>query len=74
MTDIAKIADGLSEAQREALVGACMTHPNVGGEPFVTVKFTDPWPEGVAQFLTITTDKLTKTGLAVRQHIIERQS
>lgn len=71
MTDIPTIAAGLSEAQRAALRNACMTHPNVGGEPFVTVDFTDPWTAPVAQFLTVTTDRLTPLGLQVRQYLME---
>jgi hypothetical protein len=45
---------------------------NHGGYPFFTAQVTsDPWPEGVAQFLTLHRDRLTRLGLAVRAHLLE---
>lgn len=67
---IAALAGRLSKAQRAAIRNACTTHPNVGGEPFVTVDFTDPWTVPVAQFLTRETDRLTPLGLRIRDHLI----
>lgn len=69
MDDVVRAAKGLTEAQREAILNACTTHSNVGGEPFVTVDFTDPWTAPVARFLTLRTDRLTPLGLAVRAHL-----
>ncbi len=68
---IAEIAAGLTKAQRRSIASANMTHPNIGGEPFVTVDITcQPWPQGVATFLTLNTDRLTPLGLRVRQHLL----
>jgi|GEM_PF-2208443 len=70
---VAEIARGLTKAQRAALVSACTTHSDVGGEPFVTVDFTDPWPAPIAQFVTVRTDRLTPLGLAVRAYLQSEQ-
>ena len=74
MDDIAKIAEGLTEAQRELILNARDQMSSYGGYPFFTVDFQsgEPWPEGVAQFLTLTRDRLTPLGLAVRNHLSER--
>lgn len=61
-----RIAAGLTDRQKEAIIGACTTHSDVGGEPFVTVDYTDPWTAPIAQFLSLRTDRLNKLGLAVR--------
>ena len=66
MTDPQAIADGLSEAQRRALLDARDMMSNHGGYPFLTVDCTPPWPQGIAQFLTLKTDRLTPLGLSVR--------
>lgn len=70
MTDPAQIARGLSKAQRDAFLNAHDMMSNHGGYAFMTVKCTDePWPEGVAQFLTLSRDRLTPLGLAVRAEL-----
>lgn len=70
MTDIAAIAKGLTKAQREALAGATWIHPG-GMDPICLVKFTDAWPQGLAQFVTMRTDRLTPLGLSVRAYLME---
>lgn len=60
-----EIARSLTWAQREALLGARWFHPG-GQEPMCLVPFTDGWPEGVARFFSLKTDRLTPLGLAVR--------
>lgn len=68
--DVEAIAKGLSKAQRKAIVGASDMMSNHAGYPFLTVEFTgEPWPEGVAQFLTIKSDRLTPLGLVVRKYL-----
>ena len=68
MTDLAKLAEGLTEAQRRALLDAAWLHPG-GQPPIAIVNFTNPWPEGVAQFFTLKRDRLTPLGLALRAHL-----
>ncbi len=69
-TDIAQIAAGLTDAQRRAILSAKDLMFSHDGYPFFSVKHTgEPWPEGVAQFLTISTDRLAPLGLAVREHL-----
>jgi hypothetical protein len=70
MDDAEKIAAGLTEAQRRAMLSAHWIYP--GGQPAIcVVAFTDPWPAPVAQFFTLATDRLTPLGLAVKA-ILER--
>lgn len=64
MTDPAQIAASLSEAQKRALLNPTWIHPG-GMDPICLVDFTDPWPEGFAQFFTMTRDRLTPLGLSV---------
>jgi hypothetical protein len=69
-----EIAAGLSEAQRAAILDAEDRLSNHGGYPFFTVRLThDPWPQGIAQFLTLKTDRLTPLGLEVRAALTGRQ-
>lgn len=68
--EVTAVSDRLTKAQRAAILEACTTHCNVGGEPFVTVDFTDPWDSRIAQFLTVRTDRLTPFGLRVRAHLL----
>ena len=70
MTDIATIAKGLSKAQRETVLNPRWIHPG-GMEPIALVEFTGVWPEGVAQFFTFRTDRLTPLGLSVRSYLME---
>lgn len=65
---IAEIAESLSEAQRDAIINAHWLHPG-GQDPIAVVKPVPPWPEGIAQFFTISSDRLTPLGLAVRDHL-----
>jgi hypothetical protein len=66
----AEIAKGLTKAQREALLGAADLMSSHGGYSFLTVQHTgEPWPEGIAQFLTLREDRLTPLGLAVRAEL-----
>jgi len=66
-TDVAGIVEGLTKAQRRSILDAQDMMSNHGGYPFFTVRITcQPWPEGVAQFMTLNTDRLTPLGLAVR--------
>lgn len=63
----------LTKAQREAVLSARWIHP--GGQASIClVDFTDPWTAPVAQFFTMTRDRLTPFGLAVRQAIIEQEN
>ena len=72
--EVARIAKGLTKAQREAIVGATDLMSSHGGYPFFAAKVTQvPWPEGVATFLTLSADRLTRLGLAVRAHLIARE-
>lgn len=68
MTDLDKLAKGLTEAQRRALLDARWFHPG-GQEPMCLVHFTDAWPSGVARFFSLKTDRLTPLGLALKAHI-----
>ncbi|MBK61639.1 MAG: hypothetical protein CL575_01605 [Altererythrobacter sp.] len=69
--DVQKVVDGLTEAQRRALCNAQDMMSGHGGYPFLTVEFIpgECWPEGVAQFLTLTRDRLTPLGIAARNLI-----
>jgi len=70
MTDAATIARGLTKAQRDAVICATDCMSNHGGYPFFTVRHTgEPWPMGMAEFLTLKTDRLTQLGLAVRAEL-----
>lgn len=63
----AEIAKKLTEAQRASILNARDMMSNHGGYPFFTVRHTgEPWPMGVAEFLTLKTDRLTPLGLAIR--------
>lgn len=71
MGDVEKIARGLSEAQREAMLSAHWLHPG-GQDPICVVAFTDPWTAPVAQFFTLKSDRLNSHGLAVRRALLEQ--
>jgi hypothetical protein len=73
---VGEIADGLSEAQRKALIGARDLMSSHGGYAFLSVECQpgETWPQGLTQFLTLTSDRLTPLGLAVRNHIIEARN
>ncbi len=74
MTDAEQIAAGLTAAQREAILHATDAMSSHGGWPFFIVKRTaDYWPQGVCRFLSVTTDRLTPLGLAVRARLQETQ-
>lgn len=67
------IAAGLSEAQKRSLKNPHWLHPG-GMAPICLVEVTsDPWPQGVAQFFTLKTDRLTPLGQSVRA-ILQEQS
>lgn len=72
-SDAQRIAEGLSEAQRRAILDAQDMHSNHGGYPFFTVEFAEPWTAPVAQFLTLRTDRLTPLGLQVRQILQQKE-
>lgn len=75
MTDTPEqIAGKLTKAQRDAITSATDVMSNHGGYPFFTVRHTgEPWPMGIAQFMTLKTDRLTPLGLQVRA-ILQGQS
>ncbi len=62
-----RIAAGLPDDQRRAIIGATDLMSSHGGFPFFVVDFTQPWNAPVAQFLTLKSDRLTPLGLAVRE-------
>ena len=69
-SDVEAVANSLSKAQREAVLGATDMMSSHGGYPFFVVEHTgEPWPAGVAQFLSVWKDRLTPLGLAVRAHL-----
>ncbi len=71
-TDLETLAKGLTAAQRRAIIGACTAHPNIGGQPFVTVEFTDPWTvPGLVSFVSVRADRLTDLGLRLRAYLME---
>ena len=73
---VAEVAAKLTKAQRAAIIGARDLMSSHGGYAFLSVE-TQPgqtWPQGVAQFLTLTSDRLTPLGLAVRQHLIQQEA
>ena len=73
MTDPHIAAAGLTKAQKRALLDAEDMTSNHGGYPFLTVRLTsEPWPMGLAEFLTLKTDRLTSLGLAVRAILQEQ--
>lgn len=66
-TSAREIAAGLSEAQKQSILQATDLMSTFGGYPFLTARITnDPWPKGIAEFLTLKSDRLTPLGLAVR--------
>lgn len=66
----AEIAAKLTKAQRESILGAQDMMNSHGGYPYFTVRHTGkPWPMGIAQFLTLKTDRLSPLGLAVRAEL-----
>lgn len=70
MSEIERVAKGLTEAQRASIVNAVDLMSNYGGYPFMTVSVTnDPWPAGIAQFLTLNSDRPTPLGLQVRDYL-----
>ena len=75
MTDIDAVIAGLTKAQREAIRTAADRMSNHGGYPFFTVRHTgEPWPMGVAQFLTLKNDRLTRLGLAIRARLKQMEA
>lgn len=70
--EVALVAGKLTRAQREAILAA-RQHGD-GETSFMAVAFTDPWSAPVAEFFTLTTDRLTPLGLAVRKHLLKGQS
>lgn len=69
----AEIAEKLTDAQRQAMLSPRWIHPG-GMDPICLVDFTDVWPEGVAQFFTMTVDRLTPLGQQVRAILSEPSS
>lgn len=68
---IAAIAGKLTVAQQDAVVDGRWIYPG-GMDPICLVDFNgEPWPQGIAEFFTFRTDRLTETGLAVRRHLQE---
>lgn len=68
--DLDALAKGLTKAQRESILAAQDVMSSHAGYPFFTVKHTgDLWPFGVAEFLTLKTDRLTPLGLRLRAHL-----
>lgn len=63
-TDPAEIAAKLSHEQRQAIIASRWIHPG-GQEPMCLVDFVPVWPEGVAQFFSFRTDRLTPLGQQV---------
>jgi len=73
--EIVRIVKGLTKAQREAILNAQDMMSSHGGYPFLTVRLThDPWPPGIAQFLTLKTDRLTPLGILIREAILKDMS
>ena len=73
MGSVSEIAAGLTKAQREALVAARETVDGrvlVDAGP-VLAGAHSTWPQGVCRYYSARRDVLTKTGLAVRQHLLE---
>lgn len=70
-----QIAENLTRAQRRSIMEAEDMMSNHGGYPFFTARITcNPWPEGVAQFLTRNSDRLTPLGLAVRAILLSKET
>lgn len=57
----------LTKEQKEALLAA--EWRGSGDTILMTVRFTDPWTVPVAEFFTMTHDRLTPLGLAVRERL-----
>ena len=69
MADPAIIATMLTQAQRDAVVDGRWIHPG-GMDPIYLVDFNGmPWPQGIAEFFSFRTDRLTNLGLAVRAYL-----
>jgi len=69
--ELARIAKGMTAAQREAFIDARWIHPG-GQDPIALVYFTgEPWPQGVCEFFSFRQDKLTPLGLALRTYLME---
>lgn len=75
MEDVEAIVRDLTPGQREAIISARDLMSNHGGYPFFEVDATTgtPWPQGIAQFLTIRWDRLTPLGLAVRTYLLSHK-
>ncbi|WP_303758326.1 hypothetical protein [Sphingobium yanoikuyae] len=70
-----QIAEKLTRAQRRSIMEAEDMMSNHFGYPFFTARITcNPWPEGVAQFLTLNRDRLTPLGLEVRAILLSKGS
>lgn len=75
MSDVEKVVESLTTEQRRSIMEAEDMMSNHGGYPFLTAQVTsDPWPEGVAQFLTLKSDRLTELGLLVRNHLLAQKA
>ncbi len=59
----------LSEQQKQAIINARWIHSG-GQDPIAIVDLVAPWPEGIAQFFTLTQDRLTPLGVAVRAQLL----
>jgi hypothetical protein len=68
---IAEIAAGLTENQRRAILSARWIGSSLS--QMCLVDYTDPWAAPIAVFLTLRTDRLNSTGLAVRDHLLKEQ-
>lgn len=69
-TDLASLAAKLTEAQRRAVLDARDLMATNDGYSFFTVRHTgELWPPGIAQFLTLKTDRLTPLGLSLRAYL-----
>jgi hypothetical protein len=66
MTEAERIAAGLSDAHKDALLDVRWLHPG-GHDPIALVDFNGmPWPQGICEFFAFRQDRLTPLGLAVR--------
>jgi hypothetical protein len=72
--ELARLARGLTTKQWNSIVNAKDMMSNHGGYAFLTVHHTgELWPMGIAEFLTLKTDRLTPLGLALRDWIKENE-
>ena len=69
MTEVEKVAQGLTERQRLSIINARWIGQGVVS--MCVVDYTEPWTEPVATFLTLGSDQLNDLGLAVREHLLK---